>query len=194
MAGRSTREALIAACTSRAAPSMLRLRSNCRVTRAEPVPLCDVISLTPASLPRRRSSGVATLVAMVSGLPPGRLALTEIVGKSTCGRGETGSTKNAPMPASATPTVSSTVPIGRRTKGAERFMSSPYRRPLPSGGSREQSLLGSLSRSRESVGGEPGLSSRLRRARRTVPACQPERAPQGRAHAAAHPADRMRGR
>jgi len=58
---------------------------------------------------------------MVSGLAPGRLALTEITGKSTCGSGETGNTKNAPMPASATPTVSSTVAIGRRTKGAERF-------------------------------------------------------------------------
>ena len=36
--------------------------------------------------------------------------------------GETGSTKKAPMPASAIPTVSRTVPIGRLTKGLERFM------------------------------------------------------------------------
>ena len=59
---------------------MLRLRSNCRLTRAEPVELVDVISLTPAMVPRRRSSGVATLLAMVSGLAPGKLALTEIAG------------------------------------------------------------------------------------------------------------------
>jgi hypothetical protein len=38
-----------------------------------------------------RSSGVATAEAMVSGLAPGRFADTCIVGKSTCGSGETGS-------------------------------------------------------------------------------------------------------
>ena len=48
--------------------------------RVEPVELVEVISLTPAIVPSRRSSGVATLVAIVSGLAPGRLALTEIVG------------------------------------------------------------------------------------------------------------------
>ena len=40
----------------------------------------DVISLTPAMLPSVRSSGVATVAAMVSGLAPGRLAETEMVG------------------------------------------------------------------------------------------------------------------
>ena len=48
--------------------------------RAEPVPDDDVISFTPEMTPRRRSSGVATEVAIVSGLAPGRLALTEMVG------------------------------------------------------------------------------------------------------------------
>ncbi len=38
-----------------------------------------------------RSSGWATEVAMVSGLPPGKLAVTWMVGKSTCGSGATGS-------------------------------------------------------------------------------------------------------
>ena len=70
----------MAACTSRAAPSMSRLRSNCRVMRAWPMPLCDVISVTSATEPRWRSSGEATLVATVSGLAPGSCALTEIVG------------------------------------------------------------------------------------------------------------------
>ncbi len=50
------------------------------LTRVEPVPLLDVISLTPAIVARRRSSGVATLVAIVSGLAPGMLADTEITG------------------------------------------------------------------------------------------------------------------
>jgi len=42
-----------------------------------------VISVTPAIRERVLSSGVATAVAIVSGLAPGKLALTEIVGKST---------------------------------------------------------------------------------------------------------------
>ncbi len=71
----------MAACTSRAAESILRLRSNCRLMRVEPLPLLDVISLTPAITPRRRSSGVATLLAMVEGLAPGSEALTEITGE-----------------------------------------------------------------------------------------------------------------
>jgi hypothetical protein len=70
----------MAAWTSRAAPSMLRLRSNCRVMLVEPSELPEVISVTPAMRPSARSSGVATVAAIVSGLAPGRLALTEMVG------------------------------------------------------------------------------------------------------------------
>jgi len=47
----------MAACTSRAAESILRFRSNCRLMRVEPLPLLDVISLTPAMTPSLRSSG-----------------------------------------------------------------------------------------------------------------------------------------
>ena len=46
-------------------------------------------------LPSERSSGVATLDAIVSGLAPGRLALTTITGKSICGSGDTGSRPTA---------------------------------------------------------------------------------------------------
>jgi len=46
--GRSARAALIAASTSRAAPSMSRLSPNCSVTRAAPVELDEVISVTSA--------------------------------------------------------------------------------------------------------------------------------------------------
>ena len=72
---------------------MLRLRSNCSVTRDEPVPLYEVISLTPAMLPSVRSSGVATVRAMSAGEAPAMLALTEITGKSTAGSRATGSNR-----------------------------------------------------------------------------------------------------
>jgi hypothetical protein len=91
--GRSTRAALIAAWTSRAAPSMSRLRPNWRVMFVLPTALVDVISVTSAIVPRWRSSGVATLVDMVSGLAPAIDAETLIVAESTCGNGETASLK-----------------------------------------------------------------------------------------------------
>ena len=78
--GSSVRAALMAACTSRAALSTVRLRSNCSVTRVLPCVEREVISVTPAMAPSARSSGVATVAAMVSGLAPGRLAETEMVG------------------------------------------------------------------------------------------------------------------
>ena len=88
--GRSLSEALIAACTSRAAPSMLRERSNCTVMRVEPSDEREVISVTPGISPSRRSSGAATVCAMVSGSAPGRLALTLMVANSTVGMLATG--------------------------------------------------------------------------------------------------------
>ena len=89
-AGRSVSAALIAACTSRAAPSILRARSNWIVTRVEPSELREVSSVTPAISPSRRSSGAATVAAIVSGSAPGRLAVTLMVGKSTVGMLATG--------------------------------------------------------------------------------------------------------
>src|SRR5471030_2193851 len=112
----------MAACTSRAAPSMSRFKPNCNVIRAVPTELCDVISVTSAMEPRWRSSGLATLVATVSGLAPGKLAWTEMVGKSTCGNGATGSLVNANRPASAMPIASSVVATGRAMNGCDRFM------------------------------------------------------------------------
>ena len=75
----------------------------------EPRPLVEVISVTPAIWPNWRSRGVATDEAMISALAPGSPALTLMVGKSTCGKGETGSTWNAIPPAIAIPIVSSVV-------------------------------------------------------------------------------------
>ena len=56
----------------------------------DPRALDEVISLTPAILPSERSSGVATELAIVSGLAPGMDADTAITGKSILGIGETG--------------------------------------------------------------------------------------------------------
>ncbi|MEY9685689.1 hypothetical protein ABIF13_006463 [Bradyrhizobium elkanii] len=122
LVGRSARAALIAACTSRAAPLMSRSMSNCSVIRAEPSEDTDVISVTLAIWPRWRSSGLATVEATSAGLAPGSVACTMMVGMSTSGSGDTGSLKNAMMPATTRPSDSSVVPTGRRTKGAERFI------------------------------------------------------------------------
>src|SRR5580692_9539326 len=103
----------MAACTSRAAASMLRLRSNCIVMLVDPRLLDDVISVTDAMRPNWRSRGVATDEAMVSGLAPGNEADTDTVGKSTCGSGETGRIRKATRPASAIAMVSSVVATGR---------------------------------------------------------------------------------
>ncbi len=91
LAGRRPAAELMAACTSRAAPLMSRLKSNWSVMRALPTELDEVISVTPAMWVNCFSSGVATEAAITSGLPPGRLAMTMIVGKSTSGSAATGS-------------------------------------------------------------------------------------------------------
>ena len=51
-----------------------------------PTELEEVISVTSAIAPRWRSSGVATVVAITSGLAPGMDAETVIVAVSTCGK------------------------------------------------------------------------------------------------------------
>ena len=76
VAGRSGIAAEIAVCTSTAAPSMSRFRSNVSEMLLVPVPLDEVISSTPAIVVNWRSSGLATDAAIVTGSPPGRLALT----------------------------------------------------------------------------------------------------------------------
>src|SRR3954467_7412760 len=88
--GRAATAALRAAWTSRAALSILRERSNCTAMLVEPRALVEVISVNPAISPMRRSSGAATVAAMVDGSAPGRLAITRMVGDSTGGRLATG--------------------------------------------------------------------------------------------------------
>ena len=87
-----------------------------------------LIWLTPAMLPRERSSGVATLEAMISGLAPGRLACTVITGKSMFGSGETGNRPKLTLPSSRIAKLSNMVATGRAMKGAERFMAAGRRK------------------------------------------------------------------
>src|SRR3984893_1966529 len=75
LVGNCPRAALIAACTSRAAASIFRFRSNCSTMLVEPSWLVEVICVTLAMRPNCRSSGVATADAIVSGLAPGSAAL-----------------------------------------------------------------------------------------------------------------------
>ena len=90
-----------------------------------PSELDDVISVMPAMWLNCRSKGVATEAAMICALAPGRPADTLIVGKSTCGSGDTGSTVNAIAPAMPTAMVSSVVATGRWMNGDEIFMRGP---------------------------------------------------------------------
>src|SRR4029450_10337424 len=118
--GRSVSAALIAACTSRAAPSILRARANWSGMRGGASELREVSSVTPAIPPNRRSSGAATVAAIVSGSAPGRLAVTLMVGKSTVGMLATGRKRYATTPTTNNPIASSVVPTGRRMKGWEK--------------------------------------------------------------------------
>ena len=91
--GSSGMASAMAVCTSTAAPSRSRLRSNCSVIWLLPVELTEIMESSPAMPVNWRSSGVATADAMVSGLAPGRPADTTRVGKSTLGRSLTGSAR-----------------------------------------------------------------------------------------------------
>ncbi len=59
---------------------MSRSSVNCSVMDVLPCPLTEVIASSPAMVENCFSIGVATDEAIVSGLAPGRLAFTEIVG------------------------------------------------------------------------------------------------------------------
>jgi len=92
------------------------------VMLVEPRALDEVISVTAAIRPNWRSSGVATDEAIVSGLAPGKPALTEMVGNSTSGSGATGSSRYAAAPANVIATTSSVVATGLRMNGSEIFI------------------------------------------------------------------------
>ena len=79
-AGSSGITSAIAVCTSTAALSMSRSRSNCSVTFVLPFPLDDVIESSPEIVVNCRSSGLATADAIVFGSAPASPALTFSVG------------------------------------------------------------------------------------------------------------------
>ena len=62
-----------------------------RDLRLTPSTLTDVSCETPGICANWYSSGCATVAAIVSGLAPGSLPVTTMVGKSTRGSGATGS-------------------------------------------------------------------------------------------------------
>jgi len=97
---------------------MLRSSANWRVTCVVPCELVELIESRPAIAENCRSRGVATEAAMVSGLAPGRLAVTWIVGKSTFGRSLTGSDRKPIAPNRRIPAMTSVVMTGRRMKGS----------------------------------------------------------------------------
>ncbi len=117
--GSSPLASAMAAWMSRAAASTSRFKSNCNVIDDEPSVLDDVISVTPAMRPKRRSSGVATADAIVSGLAPGIDAETWMVGKSTRGSGDTGKCTYASVPPRKSAIARRIVATGRVTNGSE---------------------------------------------------------------------------
>jgi len=109
---------------------MLRLRSNCSVMFVLPCELVELIEFKPAMVANCFSSGSATADASVSGLAPGRLAWTWIVGKSTVGRSLTGSCWYDWIPNTRIPSMIRVVVIGRRMNSAAMFIVRPsLRRP-----------------------------------------------------------------
>ena len=80
----------MAACTSAAAASMLRLRLNWMAICVAPWELDEVIVSMPAMVANCLISGVATDVAIVSGDAPGNWADTLTTGNSVRGSAATG--------------------------------------------------------------------------------------------------------
>src|ERR1019366_8365793 len=89
--------------------------------------LDDVIESIPATVANWRSSGVATADGMVSGLAPGKEALTCRVGKSTLGRSLTGNARYPAIPNSTMAIMTNAVITGRLMKISVMFMIQRFR-------------------------------------------------------------------
>src|SRR6195256_6764145 len=119
----SRRWAIVSAvCTSSAAASMLRLRSNWIVMTLVPCEELDDIEEMPAIVDNCRSMMPATEAAMVSALAPGSVAVTAMVGKSTFGSAETGNSRKPNTPNAMIDAVISVVMTGRRMQSSERVI------------------------------------------------------------------------
>src|ERR1700687_4895375 len=83
--GRNPPATLIAACTSCAATSIGRSRTNCKVIVDVPNELVEFIGANPLICPNCRSSGVVIDETITSALGRGKKGVTWMVGKSTVG-------------------------------------------------------------------------------------------------------------
>src|SRR5579871_3925237 len=92
------------------------------VTWVDPTELLDVISVIPSIRVKLFSSGVATEAAITSGLAPGRLAWTLMVGKSTSGNAEMGSIVYEIAPANVRAASNRVVATGLLMNGVEMFI------------------------------------------------------------------------
>src|SRR5258707_7166824 len=116
----SRRCAMVSAvCTSRAAASMLRLRSNWMVMTLVPCDELDDIDEMPEIVESWRSMMPATEAAMVSALAPGKIAVTAMVGKSTFGSADTGNRRKPNTPNAMIDAVISVVITGLRMQSSE---------------------------------------------------------------------------
>src|ERR1700754_1724513 len=121
----SRRCAMVSAvCTSSAAASMLRLRSNWMVICVVPCDELDDIDEMPAMVDSWRSMMPATEAAMVSALAPGSVAVTLRVGKSTLGSADTGSRRKPNTPKAMIEAVMSVVITGLRMQSSESVIAS----------------------------------------------------------------------
>src|SRR6266478_4908835 len=111
-----------AVCTSSAAPSIFRLRSNWMVMTVKPCVELEDIDEMPAMVESWRSIGPAMDATMVSALAPGKVAVTAMVGKSTLGSAETGRSRKPNTPNAMIEAVINVVMTGRRIHSSERVI------------------------------------------------------------------------
>src|SRR5215470_9297366 len=112
----------IADCTSAAALSMSRLRSNCNAIEVEPCELVALIVSMPEMVENCLMSGVATELAIVSGEAPGSEADTLMVGNSVRGSAATGRNMYAKMPLMTNAADINVVATGWRMQNSEMFI------------------------------------------------------------------------
>src|SRR6185436_20096422 len=117
----------IADCTSAAAASMSRSRSNSMTIEVLPCVLLALMVLMPSIVANCLMRGVATDFAIVSGEAPGSEAETLMVGKSVRGRAATGNRPNANRPPTINAIDISSVATGRRMQNSETFIAAPRR-------------------------------------------------------------------
>src|SRR5665213_643519 len=116
---------VMAAWVSCATSLILRSEENVREMLQLPREEVLWIDVMPWMSDSSLSSGVVTVLTMVSGPAPGYKADTEMLGNSMLGRSLTGSLKYEERPKPAAATASRVVATGRRMKISEKFTAWP---------------------------------------------------------------------